>query len=417
MTSPPALARDERSGLVTRLLPGRSHGVLHTATAVLADTGAFAHPLGNPTVGGASFGDPARARARALGEAAERYAGHLIPRSRLRRDSWERLTADGHDAVDPAALALYTPAQHERPGFPFAGLRRADAVDWVAGRAGDGGVVWVPACLVWLAPGEHATARGRPVHLPVAAGIAAGPTARAAGAAALAEVVERHALATAWHGAHAFPALDAPPLPRPVGARLRWYAVPNLLRAPVVACLAESDGLLGVGCSLAGSAEASGRKAAAEALRSLDALREVISGIPEWERPLGALMPHREDRRYADSYAADLSDATDLLCTLQLLADPRVAGAVRDRFLTPGPPPVPEPPGARDWNAGRALAAHGLRPITVDLTTRDLAASGLAVARVVVPGLRSTAPAAFPFLGDGADPLPGTREPLPVPHA
>ncbi|WP_204030307.1 YcaO-like family protein [Sinosporangium siamense] len=398
----------------------RSHGVLHTTTALLADTAAFALPPGNPTVGGASFSDPARASARALGEAVERYAGHLVAGSRLRRDTWERLTEAGEDAVDPETLALYGAAQYERPGFPFCGLRRTDAADWVAGRDGDGGTVWVPASLVWLAPGEHATVNGRPTHLPIAAGIAAGPTLRAAAAAALAEVLERHALATAWHGVSGFPRLPGPPLPLPAGARLSWHAVPNLLRAPVVLCLARSDdGLLGVGCSLSPTAGASARKAAAEALQSLDALAEVVAGIPEWERPRGALMPHRADRRYADSYAADLSDATDLMCTLQLLADPRVAEPVAARILTPPPYGEASVSGAGQdlWDPYPALADRGLRPITVDLTTPDLASAGWAVARVVVPGLRSTGPAAFPFLGDGADPLPAVRDLLPVPHA
>ncbi|WP_061300720.1 YcaO-like family protein [Herbidospora cretacea] len=384
---------DPRTGLITRVETRRSHAVLHTVTAELAATGRFAHPLGNPLVGGASFGDPGRARRRALGEAVERYAGHLVPEARLRHATWHDLD----DAVDPDRLALYSPAQHDRPGFPFAGLRRDDVLAWVAGRSDDGRQVWVPASLVWLSSGAHTLVRARPAHLPIAAGIAAGPTPEAARASALAEVVERHALATAWYGGAAFPLVEGPPLPVPAGAELVWRSVPNALGAPVVLCVASSpDGLIGVGCA-AGSA----RSAAAEALRSLDALAEVIDGVPEWERPAGPLMPHRSDRRYLDSYAPDLSDATDLLCTVQLLADERVATAVRDRFDGGAPPGRP---------------SLDLEVITVDLTTPDLAALGLHVARVVVPGLRSTGPAAYPFLGAGADPLPSPVETLPVPH-
>ncbi|WP_062428472.1 YcaO-like family protein [Herbidospora daliensis] len=385
---------DPRTGPVTRLETGRSHAVLHTATAELAATGRFAHPLGNPLTGGASFGDPARARLRALGEAAERYAGHLVPAD-LRRATWHDLDA----AVDPDRLALYSPEQHARPGFPFAGLRRDDVLSWTPGRTGDGKRVWVPASLVWLPAGEHSLVRGRPAHLPIAAGIAAGPTLEAARASALAEVLERHALATAWHGGAAFPLADGPPLPAPAGAELTWRSVPNRPGAPVVLCAAVTpDGLVGVGC-----ATGSARSAAAEALRSLDALAEVAAGVPEWERPAGPLRPHRADRRYLDSYAPDLGDATDVLCTLQLLADARVASAVRDR-LAGGVP------------SGTPSAAPDLDVITVDLTPPDLAEVGVRVARVVVPGLRSTGPAAYPFLGAGLDPLPGRVERLPVPH-
>ncbi|GIH23616.1 hypothetical protein Aph01nite_19260 [Acrocarpospora phusangensis] len=410
---------DPRTGLVTRLVARRSHAVLHTVTAELAATGRFAHTLGNPLAGGASFTDPGRARRRALGEAAERYAGHLVPHARLRHATWHDLTDAGEAAVDPDRLALYSPAQHARPGFPFAGLRRDDSLAWVIGQADGGRPVWVPASLVWLAPGEHTLVRGRPAHLPIAAGIAAGPTLEAARRSALAEVLERHALATAWHGGAAFPSMEGPALPVPAGAALAWHAVPNALGVPVVLCAATTPGgLLGVGCAAmsiepaksdgsvgsVASLESAGaaRSAAAEALRSLDALAEVAGGVPEWERPAGPLMPHREDRRYLDSYAPDLSDATDLLCTLQLLADGRVAAAVRDR-LGRGTAETPS-------------TALDLEVITVDLTTPDLAVLGLHVARVVVPGLRSTGPAAYPFLGAGAEPLPGHVERSPVPH-
>ncbi|REF01051.1 YcaO-like family protein [Thermomonospora umbrina] len=403
---------DPRCGPVRALGIDRSHGVLHTATAELAATDGFALPLGNPVVGGTSWASPQEAARRALGEAAERYAGHLVPADRLVRSAWRNL---GAAAIDPETLALYSPDQLGRPGFPFVGLRRDTVTCWVTGRTAAGTDRLVPASLVWLAPGEHAESEGRPLHLPVAAGIAAGPTPAAARSAALAEVVERHALATAWHAGWAFPPLAVQPSPVPDGVRLRWFQVPNLLGAPVVLCTAEGHGdRLGVGCALAPNAAdpvaSAGAKAAAEALVSLDTLDAVIEGIPEWS---GVLKPHREDRCYGDDYRPDLSDATDLVCTLQLLADPRTARRILAR-LTAGRPGGRWRPGPIDLDT--AAAAHGLLVVTIDITPPDLARLGLAVARVVVPGLRSTGPAAFPFLGDGAEPLPSAPERLPMPH-
>ncbi|HEX2316798.1 MAG TPA: YcaO-like family protein [Thermomonospora sp.] len=403
---------DPRCGLVRSVDLGRSHGHLHTATAELSGTDAFALPLGNPVVGGTSWRSPAEATRRALGEAAERYAGHLIPPDRLVRSTWREL---GPTALDPETLALYAPFQYERPGFPFAGLGRDTPTSWVTGHTAAGTECRVPASLVWLAPGEHAEVGGRPVHLPVAAGIAAGPTLAAARSAALAEVVERHALATAWHARRAFPPLPPQPLPVPDGVGLRWFQVPNLVGAPVVLCAAQADDdRLGVGCALVPDAAdpvaEAGAKAAAEALVSLDSLDAVIGGMPEWS---AVLKPHRQDRRYGDSYRADLSDATDLVCTLQLLADPRVSRAVAAR-LDHGAPAGRWRPNPIDLDA--ALVALGLVAVTVDITPPDLASLGWAVARVVVPGLRSTGPAAFPFLGDGAEPLPSDPERLPMPH-
>ncbi|TDC71022.1 hypothetical protein E1193_29345 [Micromonospora sp. KC606] len=388
---------DRRTGLVTALHHERLPVGLHVTHADLAWLGPAG---GRPTVSGSSWTCPDAATAAALGEAMERYCGHRTPRPAT-VDTWHGLTAGGHLAVDPRLLVLYRPDQH----VPFTGLDRDDRIAWVAGTDGHRARVWAPASLCSLSP----PATGPAPHLPVAAGIAAGRTWARARAAALAEVVERHALATCWHAGTRFPLLRhaVPGFP----GTLR--AVPNLLSAPVVLAVTEDhDGLLGVGCALAADATSAAGKAAAEACQSLRTVRLVADGALDWQ----PLRPHRADRRYADSYAPDLSDATDIVCHAQLLADPRVAGAVTRRLA--GGDPVPEHHGwaaaGRDLDA--ALAAHDLAVLTVDLTTADVAALGHTVVRVLVPGLRSTAPAAFPFLGAGVEPLPDRPCLLPVPH-
>ncbi|TDB76955.1 YcaO-like family protein [Micromonospora sp. KC723] len=388
---------DRRTGLVTALHHERLPVGLHVTHADLAWLGPAG---GRPTVSGSSWTCPDAATAAALGEAMERYCGHRAPGPTL-VDTWHGLTAAGHQAVDPRLLALYGPHQE----VPFTGLDRDDRVAWVAGADPHRARVWVPASLCTLAP----PGIGPAPHLPVAAGIAAGRTAAWARAAALAEVVERHALATCWHAGTRFPLLRQT-VPGFAGT-LR--AVPNLLSAPVVLAVVEDhDGLLGVGCALAADAERAAAKAAAEACQSLRIVRLVADGALDWQ----PLRPHRTDRRYADSYAPDLADATDIVCHAQLLADPRVAEAVARRLA--GGEPVPERHGwaSTGPDLDTALAARGLTALAVDLTTVDVAALGHTVVRVVVPGLRSTAPAAFPFLGAGAEPLPDRPCLLPVPH-
>ncbi|WP_307962021.1 hypothetical protein [Salinispora arenicola] len=138
----------------------------------------------------------------------------------------------------------------------------------------------------------------------------------------------------------------------------------------------------------------------------------VANGVVDWQ-PLHA---HRRDRRYADSYAADLSDVTDIVCHAQLLADPRVAAAVTARLATGGPTPERHGWATTGPDLDAALAAVDLTPLSVDLTTPDAAVAGYRVVASVVSGLRSTAPAAFPFLGPGAEPLPDRPCLLPVPH-
>ncbi|GIH99884.1 YcaO-like family protein [Planobispora takensis] len=467
---------DSRSGLVTDVRASTLRGCLHVAFADLAATTGYGLPLGNPTVSGACWHDPARARLRALGEAAERYCGHLVPADRLVEATWHDLAPD---AVDPRVLALYSAGQSARDGFPFTGLGRADRTHWVRGTRHDGTPVWVPAALVWLTPfraspveraRQSGSVRSRPVLLPVSAGIAAGPDPASARAAALAEVVERHALATAWASERAFPALTGVRSPAVRGVRLSARAVPNLLDAPVVLCVAEDigdgdagggldaedgrapvpggtaesghapvpgtggtaetghalasgvRGAVGAGCAFVpGAADpvtAAVWKAAAEAVQSLDTTAQLaVGGLPEWERPGGPLAPHRPGRAFASAYRPDFSDVTDVTCHLQLLADPSFSARILARLARGEPAGFGGFGAAGPFDPDAALAARGLVPVTVDLTTPDIAACGLAVVRVVVPGLRATAPAAFPFLGDGAEPLPARTEPLPVPHA
>ena len=99
----------------------------------------------------------------------------------------------------------------------------------------------------------------------------------------------------------------------------------------------------------------------------------------------------------AAAYLPDFSDVSDVTCHLQLLADPAFAARVLARLrraepavrgatggarpFAGGTSPDPEPsPVAeavvRDLDA--ALGARGLVPITVDLTTPDIAACGMA---------------------------------------
>lgn len=400
---------DPRTGVVTGMGTLDLGGRPHARQATVCETAHFGLASGGPATSGCSWRDVRAAGRAALGEAVERYCGHLVPAARLRWGSYAGWRSQGIDAVDPVSLALYRPDQHRRPGFPFAGLAADDEVAWVDGRDPAGRAVLVPAALVWLAPGAHSAGRaGAQVTLPVNAGIAAGPTLAAARRAALAEVVERHALAQAWHGGSAFVAMSAGP------PASRHWAVPNRFGAAVVLAMRHEPAtdVVGVGCGTGQSWAQAGEKAELEAALMVRTAAMVANGLEAWQRPHGPLAHWRGDRLYSASYRSDLADATDVTCHLQLLADPSVRTSVERRLgaLAGELPPV----ASQDLD--QVLVAQGLRPVTVDLTTADVAGCGLAVARVVVPGLRATGPAAFPYLGDGADPLPAEPCLLPVPH-
>lgn len=77
------------------------------------------------------------------------------------------------------------------------------------------------------------------------------------------------------------------------------------------------------------------------------------------------------------------------------LLDPAAERAVAQDADVPGPAPR----GADRYR--RALEGQGISPIVVDITTADVASTGMRVVRVIAPGTVGNAPAAFPFLGRG----------------
>lgn len=119
--------------------------------------------------------------------------------------------------------------------------------------------------------------------------------------------------------------------------------------------------------------------------------------------PDQGLKPWRADRRYLDAYRRDFRDVTTLICQTQVYLDPRAAQAVRPwvnvpvgRELTDLPRLAP---GLEALQA--AVEAQGHEIFYADVTTPDVAATGLAVTRTIVPGAIGNFPAAFPFLGRG----------------
>lgn len=143
--------------------------------------------------------------------------------------------------------------------------------------------------------------------------------------------------------------------------------------------------------------------------------------------------PWRADRRYLDDYREDMRDCDDLMVQQQVYLDPR-AGKRMAHLLEPA---ASRPLAATASLPERTVAAYraavearGLEVIVVDLTTPDVASTGMAAVRVIVPGTVGNAPAAFPFLGRGvlqdlavvngwrSAPLPESElNHFPIPHA
>jgi ribosomal protein S12 methylthiotransferase accessory factor len=441
---PYPLLTDPRTGIVRRLtrppIPARFPAGFELIASELGDTSRFCPWPADSAGAGYAFAQPEAALGAALGEAAERYCGNLVPDG-LVRASYRELCARGVRALDPESLALYAPAQYAEPGFPLTEFTRELTVEWTEGTdLADGGSVLVPASLVWVsyvsADVEQRGPRTNPV---IQAGLAAGPTLRDACLGALGEIVERDAMTLGWHGRAGVRPLTPDPwleeFARGPDAHLdtRFLSFPALFGMPVAGALVRDavTGYLTLGVAARADTGDAALKAYGEALQLQLFTADYDDPDGPYMRaaadPRSPLKPWRRDRDYADAYRNDLRDVVDYGCHLQLYLDPRTQDAFEAELriaLTEGPQSSPDPTAPADGTdpleavVGRMTAA-GHHPVVVDVTTPDVRAAGLHVVRALVPGLYSNTAAGLPFLGGTrlADSLAGApRRSLPLPH-
>lgn len=414
---------DPRLGVITALKPqarqpGMPCGWIGWSAAV-ARTDVYAPWEADRFGFGAALGRPERARMAALGEAVERYCGNIIA-APLVSASHGQLRDAGRDAVDPAELALYSAAQYDTRGFPFVPFTRDLTVEWVRGRdLRTGGEVLAPASLVYLN-----YYRGRRRALPPTnalryAGIAAGQDREHAERFALEEVLERDASTIWWaSGAHAAQVSDPERItaqlddPEASTRTVRLLAIPSPFDVPVLAALIEDHArdivAFGTACR-ADPAEAA-TKAVVEAfgllgitMQLLDPTADVWRAVEQGSIGAHVFRPYRADRRYREDIQDDWRDLVDLPAVAQLYLDPHMMGAPLDRLRhvprTVALGDLAAVPGDPHAAYLQRLAEAGLRAVSVDLTTPDVAAAGLSVVRVLVTGTYGNAPAAFPYLG------------------
>jgi bacteriocin biosynthesis cyclodehydratase domain-containing protein len=359
--APPEAAVSDRLGIVREVtvdeaaLPG-----FFVARAQGADTTQY-RPIALFNHGIALDETRARATARAVGEALERY-GCGFPAGLLEAGE-----------ADPA-LPRLTPAELGAAGVP----PDAPGLRWVAARSlADGSPVLVPAGAVFL---PHPRAPGEPsLGVQSSTGLGAGRSLDEAAEHALHELWERDAFMRAWRFG-----LPVGPVRAPVPALegLHLARVPCAAGIPVVVALIErpSPPFAAAGLAARPDLDSAARAAALEAAAALAWVRERLDrdGPP----PPG---PPRTLYDHAVVHAVD----------------PALAPS-RRRFLRPdGPEDRARAPGG--W---RDLAARTPGACMVELTPPDLAAVGMHVVRVMAPGF-------VPLDHDATAPrLPGD----PTPH-
>jgi ribosomal protein S12 methylthiotransferase accessory factor len=415
---------DRRTGILTHLVrapnPPDIPGGFVLVMGYVADVATTCGWLADRTSTGTAFDDEDAARAAAIGEAVERYCGNIIPPD-LPRATFASLRNQGLSAVDPNTLCLYSRRQYAAAGFPFVPFTHDLPVEWVWGHdlLSDEPTL-LPAPLCYLNYYYGWRRQEPPIAFLQYAGVAAGVSRADAEGAALEELIERDTTTLWWlaNGPTCRLTLDESPslraaltTPGPSKVEVQFFALPCPFDLPVIGALLldRDDQLvtLGIACRL--NPEMAARKAAAEAF----ALRVYAHGLlsPDGDiwRAVAAgmlngapLKPFRADRRYADSYRSDFRDVTDLSCHAQLYLDPCMLRFVERLLTCPDSRPLaalPSISGDRRAVIIERLVAHGLRAYSADLTTADVAQTGLRVVRVMVPGLYGNFPAAFPLLG------------------
>jgi ribosomal protein S12 methylthiotransferase accessory factor len=332
-----------------------------------------------PRVCGGSAFTWEESRARALGEAVERFCAAVYDERTFVLDCQRNLAPE---AIDPSTVALFSAAQYLEPGFAFQPFTEETRVTWTWGysllrRA----PVLVPAALVYRPywPIEDEAAIG---DFPTT-GLACGNSLADAILRGLYETVERDAIMITWLNRlparrisldRLAPAVDADsPWARLAGRGLFVHDITTDVTIPTrLAVLIDRSGprvFVTVGAAAHDDPDRALEKAVAEALFLRPAVEHVVgsSAGPDTAQTL-------------DDHLTFFSNASRLHEFGFLLNAPACENATS--------PPTPARGSLmRLRTALRALQQRDLDAIVVDVTLPEVLQAGLRVVRVVVPGL------------------------------
>ncbi|MEM8532720.1 MAG: YcaO-like family protein [Chloroflexota bacterium] len=415
-----------RCGIVLRTVQKEHHpsipSSLQTVQAHIAKM-AWHYPSWQNDIisGGSTFGDYKGAYRAALGEAAERYCANYLCHSQVVRASYNDLCAEGQYALDPERMILFSEQLYAMPGCPLAPFTRSTTTYWVPGHSLTRECqIWLPLSFVYINWYTEPYIDAPVTHTPLYAGIAAGATFEQAILSGIEEWIERDITMVWWLNRHPLPTVQLPLTlaqlwegsPTTLGQRAWLIPLPNEFGIPVMAGVVENtiEQLLTIGFACRHDPIQAALKAWTEALILQEGSRDLLD-------PQGAIAqavtdgwfadmfkPWRAARNYLDDFRDDFRDVTHLLMQQQLFLDPRAIEQVRDWVETPTTLSFDELSQCPDRTLAtyrQIIEARGYEIVWADVTTPDVAAAGLRVVRVLIPGLVPNFPAAFPPLGLG----------------
>ena len=291
-------------------------------------------------------------------------------------------------SIDVERFDAFHPAQRAEPGFPYPKLRSDSRIGWLpAWSLTRSTSTFVPATLAHRFY-EARTPDDCFDECPVS-GYACGNTLEEALLGALCEVAERDALALCWLQRLAVPALDLSSMP---GDTMR-DALSRYARSPVRLYCSELTTDVGIPAVLVAMASnAPGWPAVAVATAAdMSHERAVLKALGELSNGAALVRVHRQSARPLPRTPQQIRSPEDhglfyaapsALRHLDLVLRPRrfVRAPVR-----PASPTDDVLASLRE--AVRRLAERGLEALAVELTAPDIAARGLHVVKVIVPGM------------------------------
>lgn len=378
---------DDRIGLIGRLAPVEAAPSMRVP--LVAEAGQFALPSvegvtrDTPPICAGLQSTRKMARLVAIVEGMERYCG-LFPLEAAVQAPYRDVAGQ---AMLPTTLPLFSEAQYAQPNFPFRPFTADQPIAWVHGYSlTHDRPVLVPRCVASYGP------PGGDLVDECSSGVAARTSLGEAVLRGMFEMVERDAFMITWLNRLSPPLIDLDALP----AGFARSAVEELraLRHEAYAVNLTTD--LGIPAFLVIAAQRDGSSPALTAgagcafdpVEALDkAFQESLSAV-SWRvaDSTWKLKPpmHPDEVRSLDDHSRAYSHPDWLARAEFLWSSPK-----RDRLQDLANPAAGiVRPGEQLARAVELLQGHGHEFIAVDLTTPDVARTGIRVARAVIPGLQ-----------------------------
>lgn len=350
-----------------------------------------------PNFGGIDW-HPDHAVLRCLMELMERYCGAMGGIVR------EASNVDLECVLDTDSLGIFAPWQYDLPGFMFQPTRPDSPIRWTRGKSlVNGRECWVP--MAWATVPFEPKTEFEVLFCSSSSGLAAGFSYRQALISALLELCERDAFMIMWHHRLSLPRITIDPcrllgplivaMLRDEGAKIHFVDLTNDIGVPVALCalLRRWEGRIHLAVGTAAKASLAGacRKAFFEAVGESLRQRQLMSGrgtSASWQP------------------ANDFSNVTDFDRHPLVYNQPGMMDKVSFMWAGGGnydlPKAEPIPRDERGLLAGimQRVASRCKQVVALPMTSADVYALGVRVARVVAPGLCSiNADHRYPHLG------------------